>query len=264
MIRPDRRRFATGLAAAPLCALLGAPAARAAGELAIRRVPYPHGLEPPRGAVSYREPETPGAERRTLEVEGRRRTYHLYAPGAASGPRPAILLLHGARRTGRSMIDMFRGVAEAHGTALVAPDSLGPSWSPRDDGPGALLALLRDAAMRTPLDASRLHLFGHSAGAILATLHANRVPGLWRAVVTHGGVLDAASVTAAAQPAAPIRAYLGARDHLFPVSGAQAMARALSAAGHRTELVVIEGHTHWFYGIGPRLAEEAHAFMEAA
>ena len=262
MIRLDRRRLLTGLAAAPLSALAGPSAAGEAGKLVVRRVPYPQGLAPPPGAVSYEAPETPGAERRVIEVDGRERTYHLHAPAAARAPRPAILLLHGARRTGRSMIDMFRRVAEARGAALVAPDSLGPSWSPRDDGPSALFAVLRDAAARTPLDGP-LHLFGHSSGAILATLYANRVPGPWRSVVTHGGVPDVASIVPA-EDAPPIRLYLGARDHLFPVAGAMDTAEALAAAGHDTELLVIDQHTHWLYHVGPRLAAEAYAFMEAA
>ena len=257
-----RRRLIAGLLAVPALGLAGGLAAPTPAGPDIRRMPPPHGLTPSRGAVSYEERETAGAQRHRVESGGRSRTYHLYAPGGALGPRPAIVLLHGARRTGRSMIDMAHRVADRHGVVLVAPDSTGSSWSPQDDPPGALVDVLRDAALRVPLQAGRLHLFGHSAGAILATLHANRAPGPWRSVVTHGGVLDAGAVVSAPH-GPPIRAYLGTRDHLFPIAGAEATARALAAAGHRSELRLIEGHTHWFYELGPSLLKEAWGFMDA-
>lgn len=258
-----RRRLLAGIAAAPMAAVAGPLAAGDAGEAVISRVPRPRGMAPLRGEVDYRERPTPGAERLGVRVGGRRRVYHLFAPGGTSAPRPVIVLLHGAGRGGPSMIEMFAGVAEAHGTALVALDSAGQSWSPRDDAPEVLFAALRHAAARVPLDADRVHLFGHSAGARLATLYANHVPGPWRSAATHGGVLDAALVIPAPD-GPPILSLLGTRDHLFPVPAAQATARALAVAGHPNELRLIEEHTHWFYRIGPWLAEQAWAFMDAA
>lgn len=107
----------------------------------------------------------------------------------------------------------------------------------------------------------RLHLFGHSAGASLALLFANRAPGAWKSVAVHGGLLRP-QVVAPAEPAPPIRFHLGTDDHLFPLEQARAVGRALAGAGHVTELVEIEGHTHWYYGLGPWLSELAWVFFD--
>lgn len=245
------------LLAAAAASLLVAPAR--AGEPVIRSMPWPQGLRRPSATVVYRERDV-GAFAARFEVEGRSRLAHLYG-GADGGP--AVLLLHGAGRGGRSMIDMWRAAADRHGLRLIAPDSLGETWDLSVDGPAFLTAAVGEAGRLRPFDPARLHLFGHSAGAAVALLLANRAPGPWRAVATHGGLLPARLV-APARGAPPVRMYLGTEDHLFSLADARETARALAEAGHATELVEIDGHTHWYYVIGPTLSEEAWRFFAAA
>lgn len=231
------------------------------GSLMVETIPYPDGVGSVGSDVSYSAPPF-RALRQGIVHADRARTYYLYAPeGIGRAPRPAIVLLHGARRTGRSMIDIWRATADRHGAILVAPDSLGLTWRPSDDDPAFFLSVLQDANAKAPIDGSRVYLFGHSAGAILATLYANRVPMRWRGVATHAGVLDGSSV-AAADVAPPMRHYLGTQDHLFPRQAAEETATALAEAGHQVELVLIEGHTHWYYVIGPYLSEEIWRYWQ--
>lgn len=241
--------------AAGLGGTLALAESTASQRLSIETLPYPAGVARPGATASYDAPDL-SALRQTVTYDGASRTYYLHVPDTASpGPRPVIVLLHGAQRSGASMIHMWQDVADQHGAVLVAPDSFGPSWSPVEDHPNFLMTTLRDASARAPLDASRVYLFGHSAGGIIATLDANRVGTPWRAVATHAGTLDPANI-AQAETAPPMRHYVGTNDHLFPGRAAQLSAQALAEAGHDVELRMIRGHTHWYYEIGPHLSVE--------
>ena len=147
-------------------------------------------------------------------------------------PRPTIVLLHGSDRTGESMVDTWREVAEREGLVLVAPDLGGVAgWDRGVPDPRVLMDALADAATRYPVDPARVALFGHSRGAIAAQAIANRVSGPWRAVAIHAGTVNPEAM----QPVAgglPIRHYLGAQDELFPYAQALASARAIAARGH--------------------------------
>lgn len=231
------------------------------GTLSVETIPYPDGVPQAGGNVSYTAPEFANLKR-SITYEGQARSYYLYAPQSAAGaPRAAIILLHGAQRSGRSMIDMWLKTANRHNVILIAPDSFGPSWSPAQDHPNFLITALRDAHAQMPIDPTQVYLFGHSAGGILATLYANRLGTPWRAVATHAGTLDAAQVVPA-QVAPPMRHYLGLNDHLFSGRAAQSSAQALSEAGHDVELVMIRSHTHWYYNIGPHLSEEVWQYWQ--
>ncbi|MDW3225005.1 MAG: alpha/beta fold hydrolase [Paracoccaceae bacterium] len=232
-----------------------------AGRLAIQTIPFPAGVARAGGNVSYTAPDF--AElRRTVTYEGQARNYYIYAPqSSASAPRQAIVLLHGAQRSGRSMIDMWLRTANRHNIILIAPDSFGPSWSPAEDHPNFLITALRDAHTQAPIQPEQVYLFGHSAGGILATLYANRLGTPWRAIATHAGVLDAEQVVPA-QVAPPMRHYIGLNDHLFSGRAAQSTAQALSEAGHDVDLVMITSHTHWYYDIGPHLSEEIWKYWQ--
>ena len=68
--------------------------------------------------------------------------------GLAGGPpRPAIVLFHGSGRTGESMVDMWREVAERASVVLVAPDFEGvEGWDRGLPDPRVMLDALNDAA----------------------------------------------------------------------------------------------------------------------
>jgi predicted esterase len=174
----------------------------------------------------------------------------------------AIVLLHGSNRDGRSMLDMWRHLAQRENITLIAPDASNlAGWRGYSDGQSFLDALLVEASQIYAFDPNRVYLFGHSSGAIHALSLANS-GGQWRAVAVHAGGLSS-SPDGAAQRHAPLRIYLGDKDHLFPLAQVRAHAKKLAEAGHHTELIVIPNHTHWYYVIGPNLAVDAWRFFKA-
>ena len=186
--------------------------------------------------------------------------WHSLLPAGAS-PAPVVVLLHGANRTGLSMLDMWQRVGRSRDVVLIAPDAPGGSWAGTDLTAERIAAMLDSVAQRRPIDRERIYLFGHSNGAVLAALLVNRGVGPWRAAALHGGIgsPDHYRRTAAAPP---IRIYLGERDHIFSPESVRVAAAALSEAGHDTELHLIPGHTHWFYEIGPRVAADAWTWFQ--
>lgn len=239
---------------------LGAPSH--AAPPTFRVLDYPPDVAPPGRNPSYAERDV-GALSATVSHGGVERRYRLYGAVAGSAPAPVVILLHGAQRTGLSMIDMWRAAADRHGLVLLAPDAAGPGWDPGADGPDLLVAMLNDAARRASLDPARVYLFGHSSGAALALLYANRVRGPWRAVAAHAGALPPAAIAPRAD-APPLALFVGAEDHLFPQRVVKASAEALADAGHAVTLTVVRGHTHWYYEIGPTISEWAWRFFDEA
>ncbi|WP_044007100.1 alpha/beta hydrolase [Jannaschia sp. CCS1] len=179
-----------------------------------------------------------------------------YDGGQGPVPRPVVVLFHGASRDELSMIDMWDETARTHGLVLISLKSGGPSWDPNTDDTDVLARALDAAEADIPIDRSRMFLFGHSAGSIYAQLLANRADGPWLAVAGHGGTLPALWVQAR-DAAPPMRHYLGSSDGLFAPYDARQSSEVLAAAGHHSELVLIPGHTHWFYEGGPAIAEDA-------
>lgn len=209
----------------------------------------------------YRETSL-NIERRSLTYGGRERVYNVYnGAGPQAGPAPVVILLHEARRTGLSMIDMWRDTALANGLILLAPNALGEGWSLKEDGLAFLLATLDDAAGRNLIDRRRVYLFGHASGGVFALLLANWLDGPWRAVGAHSASLGGNRTREEGPDRPEIVIFSGSRDRSFPPARVARSAEALAEAGHAVTLVEIPGHTHWFYDIGPFIADRAWAFF---
>lgn len=251
---PDRRQFIAAAAAMALARPGHADPAR------VEYIPYPPDAPRVGANPAYEEPASIGEVLR-LDHAGQARQVHLYVPQGNSDPRRSILLLHGAQRTGRSMLDMWRAAADRSGVVLIAPDALGEGRSPEADPPQFLAAALNAAAGRVALAPDGVAMFGHSSGGMLAQLYANRLEGPWRMVATHGAALPADAVQAPAAMPVPLRLYIGAGDHLFPPAQARLTTEALAAAGHPADMIAIAGHTHWYYSIGPWLAGDCLDWM---
>ncbi|PWE32068.1 hypothetical protein DDZ14_12725 [Maritimibacter sp. 55A14] len=181
------------------------------------------------------------------------RLYHSLGP--TSGPeRPAIVLLHGAGRSGRAMLDMWRGLAEKEDLVLLAPDAArSRGWSLAEDGVFVAEALIEDASRHHPIDPERIYLVGHSMGGKMALRLANLGYGPWRAVEAHAASLWVNTILPARSPV-PIQIHVGERDTIFSPDAARATGKRLSEAGHDVKFTVIPGHTHWYYAIAPHLA----------
>jgi poly(3-hydroxybutyrate) depolymerase len=157
------------------------------------------------------------------------------------------------------MLDMWKSLAASQHVTLIAPDFLDASPNLHSDGEAFLSHVLTEAEKNFSVDRNRIYLFGHSAGAILA-LHLANNPGPWRAVAVHAGGPDTSQLSRMANAPA-VRIYLGEKDHIFYVDDVRQGAKAMASVGHRTELVVIRNHTHWYYKIGRRLAAHAWEFL---
>jgi predicted esterase len=217
-------------------------------------------LERRRGFLTPAIPDkfdyTPSAEiaRQSTRYQSDGLSWHaLVPPGDAAAP--VVMLLHGANRDGLSMLDMWQRVGRTRSVVLIAPDAPGKTWAAQDITAPRIAAMLDTVAAPRPIDRAHVYLFGHSAGASYAALLVNRGIGPWRAAALHGGSGSPDEYRPTPE-APPLRLYLGERDHIFSMEGAQAAAAALAAAGHDTELHLIPDHTHWFYEIGPNLAAD--------
>lgn len=217
---------------------------------------------PMRGPFEYGEPEGVFPVH-SIRHWFRARTYHAY-DGRRSGDdrqRPVILLLHGSGRTGISMLDMWRRVADANSLILIAPDSSSRrGWSSFADSSGFLNGVLDDAGAHYDIDRDQMFLFGHSAGAIYATLLAEENPLGARAIGAHAGY-GAADYEASTEPRVPIAFFLGEHDQLFSVDRARQAGQALAAGGHDVILSILPNHGHWYYGDGPAINRDAWSFF---
>jgi poly(hydroxyalkanoate) depolymerase family esterase len=134
--------------------------------------------------------------------------YRLALPDADGSPRPVLLMLHGCQQ---DAADFARGtgmerLAVARGYIVVHPDQpagANPSrcWNwfrPQDqrrgDGePAAIMRILNEVAASHPVDATRVHVAGLSAGAAMAVILAANYPDRLAAVGSHSGLAYAAA-----------------------------------------------------------------------
>ncbi|WP_245872807.1 alpha/beta hydrolase [Deinococcus planocerae] len=105
---------------------------------------------------------------------GDRRDGLLYVPTThpLPGPRPLLVLLHGAGGEASHSIAAFTAAAEARGLLLLAPDSRGGTWDVILGGYGPDVAFIDRALAhifaRYPVDPARVVLDGFSDGASYA------------------------------------------------------------------------------------------------
>ena len=198
--------------------------------------------------------------------DGRRRQYHAYrSRGVATAPTSVLLMLHGAKRTGASMVDMWRAMADTHNILLVAPDSHpGDTWDPNIDTPAFVQATIDHAKNEYGVGDVPVYGFGHSAGAILMTLLSFRGEGLFKRVAVHAGYLNAETADrsrAYTFDKPPLAHFLGQNDHIFNVADAEACAGKLATYGQDVRLYVLRDHTHWYYDIAPFINNHAWKFL---
>lgn len=128
-------------------------------------------------------------------------TYHIVLPPGATGPVPAILLLHGWGGEGegtirnRGMVDLML----ARGYAVIAPDGQpraqgnGRSWDFHPDFPATrdetafLMAVADDAAAQYGLDRDRMLLAGFSIGGSMVSYVACAAPDAFAAYAPVAG-----------------------------------------------------------------------------
>ena len=128
-----------------------------------------------------------GKSTRTLEVDGRTRTYEVFRPAGLAGPAPLVLFLHGGYGNGTEAERYYGWDAEAtrERFVVVYPDGVDRAW---DTGGGCcgkpaaqgiddvafLTSVVSAMSAAMPIDARRVYATGISNGGIMAYTFACR------------------------------------------------------------------------------------------
>jgi len=186
---------------------------------------------------------------RSLEKD---RGYYLFVPEGLSAEKPAplIVMLHGSGRNGLSLVDRWKELAKKEGIIIVGPNSqTSADWKIPGDGPDPIYDLIEALKAKYPIDAKRVYLFGHSAGAVAALYIALLESEYFAAAAVHAGSMraDDGPFIARAKRKIPISIIVGTNDTFFPLSGVRATRDLLNSHGLNAQLTEIKNHTHSYY-----------------
>jgi polyhydroxybutyrate depolymerase len=173
-------------------------------------------------------------ERRSMVVDGRRRSYLVHAPSRRDGRLPVVLVFHGGGSTALAMEreSGFSALADREGFIAVYPEGVGQSWN---DGRGEgstpavregvddarFVARLLDALeAEYPVDRGRVYATGISNGAILSHLLAVTLSDRIVAIAPVAGGL-AQPLAHGFRPGRPVSVLVlqGTHDPLVPYRG---------------------------------------------
>lgn len=206
-------------------------------------------------------------QKESIAVQGNQRTYYLYVPEqiATSSPAPLIVLLHGSGGNGRGMIEAWKDFASKEGIVLVGPDALdGQHWSIPEDAPEFLYKAVEAVKARYPINARRVYLFGHSAGANGAIPVSLFESEYFTATVVSAGALrpERYGLTAYAKRKIPFALFVGIEDPYYPLTVVRATRDALVSQGFPVTLTVIPHHDHNYGARAKEINRMAWEFFE--
>ncbi len=157
---------------------------------------------------------------------------------------PVVVALHGGFGHGRDFIWTWIREARSRAFFLLAPTSLGITWSVEDPGIDLLpmTGLLEKLAGEYPLDLRKILLTGLSDGATFALRCAQLPETPFKAFSPISGVLPPGDLTGARSR----RIYWlhGAHDWMFPAARARSGREALQKAGADITLKIIADLAH--------------------
>ena len=207
-------------------------------------------------AADFDREAAPELRRGVMEAPGTesdRGGFSLYVPEwfDATTPRPLVVALHGGSGRGREFLWSWLREARGRGFVLLAPTSLGPTWSL--DAPGVdaprLASMVEFVAERWPVDRARVLLTGLSDGATF-TLLAGLLEGApYSALAPVSGVLHPMNLGIGnLERARGRRIHLshGALDWLFPIALARLARDELAGAGADLTYREIEDLSHTY------------------
>ncbi|MFL6332815.1 MAG: alpha/beta hydrolase family esterase [Pyrinomonadaceae bacterium] len=203
----------------------------------------------------------------SVRSQGKERTYYLFIPDKINPatPVPLIVLLHGSGRNGLSLVEKWKELAKKEGVIIVGPDALNSQgWRIPEDGPDFIHELVEALKVKYPINARRVYLFGHSAGAGQALYLSLLESEYFAATAVHAGSLSAEDgpYIERAQRKIPIAIFVGTNDEFFPLPVVRATRDALNARGFKSELTEIKGHTHWYYDRAAEINRSAWDFLK--
>lgn len=202
-----------------------------------------------------------------ITSEGRTRAYYLFVPEklTAATPAPLVVLLHGSGRNGMSLAEKWRDLAKKEKIVLAAPDAVDSNvWRMSTDGPNFIHALIEGLKAKYPINARRVYLFGHSAGAGQSLYLSLMESEYFAAAAVHAGAIRESDfdVMDEAKRKIPIAMFIGTNDSLVPLSVVRATRDALKERGFSPELTEIKGHTHWYYDRASEINRSAWDFLK--
>ncbi|HEX4439750.1 MAG TPA: PHB depolymerase family esterase [Thermoanaerobaculia bacterium] len=205
-------------------------------------------------------------ESRTVVSRGKKRTYALYVPAGVVKDRiaPLLVSLHGSTSNGKTAVDRWTSIADAHGMIVVGPDATdNKMWVSPQDGPLFLKDVVDDVAKSYALDGRRLYIFGHSAGANFALQMAVLESEYFAAGAIHAGAIssDYYSIFDAATRKIPLAIYIGDRDQFYPIDVVRGVKDALLKRGFDLLYKEMPGHDHNYGAVAPDINKEIWDFF---
>ncbi|HEX8281737.1 MAG TPA: dienelactone hydrolase family protein [Pyrinomonadaceae bacterium] len=202
----------------------------------------------------------------TLESGGRKRTYYLYAPPSLKPAAALVVMLHGSGRNGLSLVEKWKDLAEREGFVIAGPDAVeSRGWRSPEDGPDFIRDLVEALRRRFDINARRVYLFGHSAGAVFALNLSMLESEYFAAAAVHAGSWRSQEEFAAlafARRKIPLAIIVGDRDAFFPVDSVRATEAALKERGFDIAVTVVKGHDHWYYDRASEFNRDAWEFLK--
>jgi carboxymethylenebutenolidase len=227
----------------------------------------PEWMAGPRASQNFGE----GADLRTLQAvvkrsdtryraANRQVRLEIYRP-EMDGPRPAVLLLHGASGMGDG--SFYRGAAEmfaSQGYVVYLPHYLGERNRNRPRGKALISefeqqhdivrAALDQMSRDRAIDAKRMGVFGFSLGGFQAMGLSSRDPRI-AAVVNMGGGMPG-NVTPHTTRLAPTLIVHGRQDRTVPVARAHMTREVLKRLSVPHEFALFQNQGHFFRGEASR------------
>lgn len=205
-------------------------------------------------------------ERRQFTSEGRKRTYYLYVPTAATkdAPLPLVITLHGSGMDGRGLVVEWKRLASKENFVVAGPDSDNSGgWSVPEDGPEFLRDLVEELKASAPVDPRRVYLFGWSAGANFGLQMSLYESEYFAAASIFAGALLPARypMLDEATRKIPISIGVGTEDPYYPLRDVRATRDALKAHGFTVELKEWLGQDHDYYSASDQIDRAAWAFL---
>ena len=202
-----------------------------------------------------------------ITSQGKTRAYYLYVPSTlkSGSPAPLIVTLHGSNRTGVTLVEKWKDLAKKEGIILAGPDATDlRGWGSPQDGPDFLRDLVEELKGKYSIDAKRVYLFGHSAGAVFALEMSLMESQYFAATAIHAGDLpqDSANLIQMAKRKIPMSIQVGDSDEYFPVKAVRETKEALKAAGFPVELTEIPNHDHCYYDQASKFNQTAWEFLK--
>ena len=180
----------------------------------------------------------------------------LLVPETARAPTPLLVLLHGSAGSGRLALEHVRSAAEAHGVAVLAPDSFKITWDVLLDRFGPDVRFIERALERTfqllEIDRTRLGIGGFSDGASYALALGLRNAELFEIVLAFSPGFVGPVLLSGGAP----RVFLshGVRDPVLPIDAcSRRIAQLLRQGGVEVQSLEFDGpHT-----VPPGVVEQA-------